>query len=120
MPEIPYESVGQYIFHPVLVSQLEDAGIFFSYGFTLNAGQKEVEILGRQCSERALEPMHTVWRGVFPCLSSSECGTLTRSTRRDKYMRIKRDSNRGKSFRFESMYSAQFLTDVNVVLYIHR
>lgn len=53
------ESVGQYIFRPVLLSDnQENWGIFFLYGFTLNAGQKEVEILGRQCSERALEPMH--------------------------------------------------------------
>lgn len=45
MPEIPYESVGQYIFRPSVSVLVGGRGgflfFFFSlYGFTLNAGQK--------------------------------------------------------------------------------
>lgn len=106
------ESVGQYIFCPVsaIWQSVGECRNFFLYGFTLNAGQKEVEILGRQCSERALELMHRLWhmRHVFLSISLFQCRTFTYFTRRNKHMRIKWDlyrDYRGKSLFILKIYT---------------
>lgn len=110
MPEIPHESVGQYIFRPVAAVSLRPRRTR-AYFFLRRTGSPWTP------AKRSWNPREAVLAGPWgrcavcqwlPRVEWEDAPVLGRRRRdaTNKYMRIKRDPDRGRFFRFEETRGA--------------